>query len=211
MKKYILSLCFFPYATPAAAQSTEEWLRQKETALRYAVEQLAALRSQSAVLKKGYALVADGLQAIAAIKEGDHTLHALFQSTLRKLNPAYQRAVPKLQAQYTWLKQEIGRTTLELTRATANLTGAEISYLKRVLRRLEQQVAEGTKHLDALGTPGSLTLTDAERAGRIQALAQMAKSDIAFLLSFKKETAQLLAQRRVEQATIFYFQKIGGL
>ena len=213
MKKYLLLLFCFPFAMPSSAQNADEWLRQKETALKYALEQLVALQSQSRVLKKGYAIVETGLETLATIKGSDYNLHEAFQASLKKLKPSIRKKafMQLLHSQHDWLQAQIRSLNAELYKSTTLLAQGEKVYLAQVLQRLGEQVSVKATHFDALCNSGELVLGDAERLERIAALYQATREDLAFLKSFTEQTKQLLLQRRAEQATILHFQKIQGL
>ena len=213
MKKYLLLLFLCPFALPSKGQAADEWLRQKETALKYALEQLLALQSQSFILKKGYSIVETGLETLATIKGSDYNLHETFQASLKKLNPSIrnQAFLQQLHQQISWLQGWIGTLKRSLSSPNVLLTQGEKVSLLQVLQRLQEQVGAKASHLSALCSTGEFVLNDAERVERMTTLAQATREDLTFLKGFTVQTEQLLLQRLEEQAAIQHLKKIKGL
>ena len=57
------------------AQTYDEWFRQKKTAKKYLLDQIAALQTYIGYAEKGYSIVTGGLNTIKDIKHGDFNLH----------------------------------------------------------------------------------------------------------------------------------------
>ena len=69
------------------AQTWEEWFQQKKTRIKYLNEQIAANKSFFETLKKGYEVVAGGLELAESIRQEEFDLHNGFFESLRTLNP----------------------------------------------------------------------------------------------------------------------------
>lgn len=74
------------------AQTTDEWLNQKKTGLRYLAEQIAALKVYAGYLDKGYGIVRDGLAVIGDHKRGEFSLHKDYFAGLQKAKPDIQKS-----------------------------------------------------------------------------------------------------------------------
>src|SRR3954469_10258998 len=88
MKTILLVIATVLLFQSADAQTWDEWFKQKKTQKKYLVQQIAALRVYLDYLKKGYAVVHNGLNTIEHIKNGNFNLDRDFFSSLKNVNPA---------------------------------------------------------------------------------------------------------------------------
>src|SRR5690606_18622695 len=78
-----IMLCGFLHS-----QTIEEWTQQKQTQIKYLINQVAANKVYLEYIQKGYAIAGKGLSVIGQIKNGNFTLHKDFFNGLLSINPS---------------------------------------------------------------------------------------------------------------------------
>jgi hypothetical protein len=92
MKRMLSVLMGVFIALNVQAQTLDEWFKQKETAIKYLAEQVAALRLYGSTVKKGYDLVNGRLKDIGRLKESDFQLHQEHLASLFIAKPGVQNS-----------------------------------------------------------------------------------------------------------------------
>src|SRR6188768_3427858 len=69
------------------AQTVDEWLKQKETQIKYLVEQIGALKAYGEEMNKGYDIAHNGLTNVFNSKGGDYQLHSNYFLSLWRVKP----------------------------------------------------------------------------------------------------------------------------
>lgn len=196
----------------AEAQTAEEWLRQKETARKYSLAQLAALQARLGVVKKGYAVIQAGLETIREIKEGDFQQHQAFFTSLKSTNPAIQKGSLVGTAATLLLEQvQDIKETRRLLTTRRHLSRGEKEDAENLLSRLLVESLHQAAGLTLLTGAASLQLNDADRLKRIEALLEEIMDSLVFLRTFRAQLAGLDAHRAAEKAAIDHIRKIRGL
>src|SRR5690242_14181300 len=85
MRRMTLAGMFVMMAGMVHAQTFEEWFKQKETQIKYLVEQIIALKAYGEVMVKGYDIANKGLTNISGIKAGDYQQHSNYFLSLWKV------------------------------------------------------------------------------------------------------------------------------
>src|ERR1700746_1671157 len=91
MKKIFSLSVILHFATALHAQTFNEWFHQKETRIKYMLEQMASNQVYLQYLEEGYEVARKGWIAIQSIKEGDYRLHELFFNSLSIPNSKIQK------------------------------------------------------------------------------------------------------------------------
>lgn len=153
------------------AQTGEEWFRQKETAKKYLLEQIAALKVYGDYARKSYQIADKGWGILQGIKEGDVKLHSDFMASLSMVNPRIQASplvggIIHLQAR-TVRKIKAIRHCLNTSQ---RLTDPESKFCNQVLDGLLQEGAVVLEELLLLTASGGLELSDDQRLQRLHRL-----------------------------------------
>ena len=88
MKAAILIFAIIMFSREGFTQTIEEWTQQKQTQIKYLLNQVAANKVYIEYLQKGYSIASKGLTTIGQIKNGEYTLHKDFFNALLSINPA---------------------------------------------------------------------------------------------------------------------------
>ena len=88
MKAAILIFAIIMFSREGFTQTIEEWTQQKQTQIKYLLNQIAANKVYIGYLQKGYSIASKGLSTIGQIKNGEFTLHQDFFNRLLSINPA---------------------------------------------------------------------------------------------------------------------------
>ena len=197
MKGIGICLWLLIWGGTAQAQLWNELFRQKETALRYSAEQVAALRAYGAVLQKGYAVVQTGLQTIDALKKEDFLQHLAHITGLSEVNPAVKHKVQKT-GMNQLLAQTVERSNQALQWVTgeAYLTAGEKRYGRQVYQQLIKRCHDALEELETLLTDKEGAMDDAARLQRIEGLHGEVGQVYHFALHFGVGFRLLAGQRR---------------
>lgn len=153
------------------AQNSDEWLRQKQTRLRYLMAQTAALKIYTGYLKKGYGVVQNGLAVIKDVKTGEFSFHKDYFGGLQVVKPAVSRY---------W---KVGAITLsanrilELRRLSSNslirVRAANQLYYQQLVSAwngLLSALARNISEVQLFTGPNTFSLQDASRLEHISRL-----------------------------------------
>jgi hypothetical protein len=155
----------------AIGQTTAGILDQNATQLKYLAEQIAALRSYTAVLQQGYEMVGGGLDKIGNIKDADLTMHADYFKSLETVNPAVAGDI----------RLNTIRAICRNTMALANLLpdwNEELGPM--IAANLDSACEQDENWLEMVITDGDLQLEDAQRLAMIGMLYEQARARYAF-------------------------------
>jgi hypothetical protein len=202
MKALLIAPLLLLYAT-AHAQTSEEWLQQKETQKKYLLHQIAALKVYIDYAEKGYRIASKGLQTVQAIKEGDFNLHNEFFNSLKQVHPAIQqwsRVADIISIQIKIVKSAKG--VLSSIKENTNFARGEIDYCQTVFDHLLAECLENIEELLLVITSGELEMKDDERIKRIETLWLEMQDKYAFFTSFSNEIKLLSVQRGEEQKEV---------
>ncbi len=183
-------LIVLAFATPASAQTFNEFFRQSRTQRQYHAQQIAALRSYVSYARTGYELVSGGLHLVNEIPGSEWSLHQLFFNGLRSVNPSL--------GFHTRCALILGRVRLirgwldGLDRETAmdtHLHERARSFRSFLLARCSDLLEE----LAMLRSPGQRSMNDAERLTRLEQLERQATG---LTVGFSRFATQMLSLSR---------------
>lgn len=168
MKKTLLLLVFCTLYQVAGAQTFAEWFQQKKTQRKYLVEQIAAFRLYASYLQKGYKIAKEGTGLIGNITNGEFSLHQLFFTGLRHVNPAirsYGKAAEIVSIQASIIATcDSARTRASVGR---QFSRQELDMIGGVCSSLLVDVDKTVEELMDVITDDNLQMSDDQRTERI--------------------------------------------
>ncbi|WP_298708838.1 hypothetical protein [uncultured Chitinophaga sp.] len=186
MKVCVLVLALLCAVTASHGQGVNEWLRQNATQRKYLIQQIVALQAQIAQIKKGYEIAKSGYNTIHAIKNGEFSLHTVFFTGLKTVNPKvkkYARVADIIANQVTII--QVANQSIRQARSSPRFAAGELAAASEISTALLTEVAKTIDQLSAVILNGKYEMTDDERLRRIDQLYltsnQQAKT--AFTLS----------------------------
>jgi hypothetical protein len=190
-------------------QTWDEWFRQKKTQRKYLVEQIVKLQIYIGYVRKGYAIVDQGLHMIGKIKDGDFNLHSDFFNRLASVNPVV-RKYPKVAEIMRFQERIVSTCRKSKMRVTseAGFSATEISYVAKVHASLTGESMADLDELSELTTNAALEMSDVERIARLDKLHSKLENRYWFIISFCEQVAVLATQRAAELQQI---QKLKSL
>ncbi|SDE88329.1 hypothetical protein SAMN05216464_110176 [Mucilaginibacter pineti] len=212
MKKIILIITALFFAHTIHAQTFSEWFRQGKTQKKYLLEQIAALKAYTTVLKKGYDISQMGLTAIGDIKNGDFGLHSAYFNSLKAVNPEVAK-YPRI-ADILSMQQDI-QTLAGKSKSKAlqsNLFSvSEKDYLNGVYVRLNTDCLQTLNELEAVTTPGKLEMKYDERIKRIDKLFAQSQSQYGFAKSFSNDLLMMQIQKSYQNTDLQTARTLYGI
>lgn len=189
-------MAFFLVAQQAGAQTFAEWFQQKQTQIRYLIQQIGGLQLYLGYVKKGYNIVDKGWNTVKDLKNGEFNLHKDYFNSLKSVNPSirkYSRVAEIIALQF----QIIARYKIyyQKIKETNVFQPEEIDYCHDVFTKLIDDVADCIEQLTAVLSNGEWEMTDDERMNRIDQLFNEMTGKYAFVCSFG-DKAYLLGQQR---------------
>jgi hypothetical protein len=212
MKKIILIITALFIVHTIQAQTFSEWFRQGKTQKKYLIEQIAALKAYTTVLKKGYDISQKGLTTIGDIKNGDFGLHSTYFNSLKAVNPEvakYPRVADILSMQQniqTLASQSKSKATQSNLFATS-----EKDYITGVYGRLNADCLQTLNELEAVTTPGKLEMKDDERIKRIDKLFAQSQSQYEFAKSFSNDLLMMQIQKSYQNTDLQTARNLYGI
>lgn len=209
MRKLFLLLFFWHITSCAGAQTTEEWVRQKETAIKYLMEQILALKGYAHVLEEGYGIVQKGLALIHDVKGADFYQHQSYMQSLLQIAPALHHYAKTsgcfvLQA---YLEKR-GKDLIVLAHAEPGLQDKEKAYIRQVVEAMVNESKVLILALKMVLQMGAYGMQDNERLTRVNGIHADLQDKKVRLLSFIQQTGSLIAERNREDAGIRRLKKI---
>ena len=155
----------------ADAQTWNEWFHQNKTQKKYLLAQIAALEIYVGQLKKGFTICQQGLQFIHEVKNGEFTLHSLFFSSLKKVNPQVIRYahVAEIIANQAYILANY-KKVISAASACGQFNADELQLISECFANLIGDVSQTLDDLLAVTTDGKIEMTDDERLKRIEAI-----------------------------------------
>ncbi len=199
MKMCVLIIVLMSLFLPVKSQVINEWLRQKATQRKYLIQQIIALQAQIAQLKKGFDIAKKGYGAIQSIKNGELSLHTLFLSELKIVNPKikkYARVADIISNQITVLK--VCKENIRKVRSTGMFRPSEISAITDVTTTLFRETAQTIDQLASVILNGRYEMTDGERLVRIDRLYADSKKQVETSLTLSQQVS-FVNQNRLQQ------------
>ncbi len=212
LKKLITTGIALLFTGALAAQTSAEWLRQKETQKKYLVQQIAALSVYSGYLSKGYNLIKSGLNTIQKIKSDDANLHTNYFTSLSNLNPKlkkYGRIADIIAIQISIAAQ--AKKTITNFSSSHWFDKTELTYLRNVINNLLTDCASNLQELFTLITNTNLQMKDDERIKAIDKLYSDMLDKQIFIHAFSSSSAGLGIQRVNEENQLIVSKKINDI
>lgn len=210
--KTISIILFALSANCCHSQTYDEWFRQKKTAKKYLLEQIAALQTYIGYAEKGYSIVHGGLNTIRDIKHGDFDLHNNYFTSLLSVNPSvkkYSKVAAIISMQISIAKQVSG--TIKTCKRSNMLLSSELSYLQKVFSNFLDECVKDLDELVSLITNDEAQMKDDERIKRINLLYDDMKDKQIFSTSFSHSAKGLTVQRMNDRNDIIISKKLNGL
>ncbi len=212
MKKYVLLIVLFVSAEIVFGQTTEEWIEQDKTQIKYLLQQIAAQKVYLDYLEKGYDIAMDGLHAIRDIKKGDFNLHSDYFNSLKEVNSKIKNSArfgDIISLQSRIIKK--AKSTIEHVRECNQFTYKEIGYVKNVFDHLLDECSKDIEVLITIVTSGELEMKDDERINRIDKIYDEMQDKFSFCNSFSNQASVLGLQREGDQYEVNRIKKLNGL
>lgn len=199
MKSIIMGLALSLFAATGYAQTWEEWIRPKQTQIKYLRQQIAKLQVYLGAVREGYAIVRQGLDVIGNIKEGEFDLHDLFFSNLKRVKePIYQLShVSECDA----LQRRIRSSAFALQQYVqqAPLLSDELrAFVTRQLEGILKGLQMDLQQLQVALSSGDIELSDRERIDQIQKIHNALFQKSEFITRFTA-AVRLLCERRQKE------------
>lgn len=184
-------------AWPAWSQTTDEWLRQKETARRYLTESIVQLRAVAGSVQEGYRITREGLAAVHRIKEGDFSLHRDYITSLSRVSSPV-RSYDKVAAAAGLVARirDLHYRHLLAVRRSRQFTADEEAYQQRVYVVLLRQSTHLLQSLLTVLQDGTLEMKEAHRLARIDAVHAQLEGHYHFARQFYAGSLRLALQRQ---------------
>ncbi|XHR94307.1 hypothetical protein ACFJIV_29150 [Mucilaginibacter sp. UC70_90] len=136
----------------------------------------------------------------------------MYLSGLKAVSPAV-RQYPRV-ADILALQQQTAETVTGSKKRSASsgsYTPEELTYIRSVYERLDQDCSRTLTDLDAVTTPGKLEMKDDERLKRIDQLFADSQSQYRFAQSFSSDLSVMTVQKAAEQREINNQKIINGI
>lgn len=200
MKKICSTILFLMFMAHLQAQTVQELTQQKQTQIKYLLEQIAAIQTHIGTVEKGYAVARKGLGTINDIKKGDFQLHSGYFASLSNMNPhlkKYSKIGDIITLQWSIL-QEYQKTRKSI-HGSNGINTDEATYINRVFTNLIRESLALVDHLIALTRSGATQLRDDERLKGIDMIYGAMQDQYAFAQSFGSSVQLLVLQRTKEK------------
>lgn len=210
MRKVIMIGMLIIHASMLHAQTFEEWFKQKETQIKYLVEQIGALKAYGEVINKGYDIAHNGLTNVFNSKEGDYRQHNNYFLSLWKVKPgvkSYSRISSILNMKADIEKQY----RLIKSSATEFLNDKERTYVNSVYGNLIYSCNDLADELKMIINNDQLQLKDDERIQRIDKIFGEMQDRYQFSQSFASEIKLLVISRLKEANDVSKLNSLYGI
>jgi hypothetical protein len=193
----------------ANAQTWEEWTEQKETQIKYLVQQIAAFQTYLGYARQGYEIAHKGITTVENIKNGEWNLHKDFFGSLKTVNPVIKNSakVTDIIALQVGLVKT-SRILIDECRQNGQVTSQEIAYLENVCNKLLLESLKNIDELIMVITSGELQMKDDERINQIEKIYADMKEKQVFFRSFGSSLIRLLKNRSHEKFEIELFKTL---
>ncbi|HEY4197347.1 MAG TPA: hypothetical protein VGM63_17515 [Mucilaginibacter sp.] len=194
---FCLGSCFLLLgsAERSEAQTFGEWFNQKETLIKYLLQQIAAVAQYSSYVKQGYQISRNGLGNIGAYIKDEHGLHSAYYSSLRTVNPEIKDN-PNADTIISYAAQIPGQ--FDHLKSLAGLDAGNRKYIARVEAKVLAECDEDLAELQLVLTSGQAQMSDDERINRLDQIYVRVKDKCAFTQAFCNNVRTLSLQRNLE-------------
>lgn len=209
MEKLIIVAALLVYSVLANAQTFDEWFKQKETQIKYLVEQIGALKAYGEIINKGYDIAHNGLTNVFGSKERDYQQHSNYFLSLLKVK-ADIRNYSKI-ADIFKMESDVERQFHMMGFSTDYLSSREKNYINAVFTNLIQECIDLSDQLNMILNDGQLQLKDDERIQRIDKIYLEMQDRYEFSQLFSNEIKFLVIHRVKEERELNRLSWLHGL
>lgn len=210
MKMLIVVVLMLVLQRNAQAQLFKEWFRQKKTQKEYLLKQIAELKIYLSYLQKGYKIVESGINTVREIKNGEFSLHDLYYSSLKRVNPEIRKLPQAVSiVENTQYIFSATNDLIKVVESTALLNEAQSNLLNIACPAIRRDAEQVTDALLAVLTDRSLELTDDERIARIQQIYDYSLQQTVFVKELCSSVYSLtwaseMDSREIQKIKSFY-------
>lgn len=193
-------------------QLFKEFFKQEQTQKEYLLKQIAAFRTYSGHVKKGYSIAKKGLTNIRNIKNRDLEMHSKFFASLKKVNTkiySYSKVADIISLEMQIV--DTYKSTYNNAQLSKMFGSREMRYIYKVFSNLLNSCAGDIKELNALTTANIFEMKDDERIQRIEAIYNNVKDQFTFARSFDAEVKIMALQRMKEKHNIQSSRTLTGV
>ena len=208
MKKFLL-VVFIAMVSNTYAQTFDEWFRQKETQIKYLIEQIGALRAYGEVINKGYDITHNGLATIFKSKDSDCIQHSSYFLSLWKVKlgiKSYSRVLSIYQ-----MKAAIEKQYQAIHYPAEFLSTKDEAYINDVFSNLLNECSALTGDLQMVISDNQLELKDDERIARIDKIFFQMQDRYQFSQSFSSQVNVLVISRLGEKHELDKLSSLYGI
>lgn len=212
MKAAILIFAIIMFSREGFTQTIEEWTQQKQTQIKYLLNQVAANKVYIEYLQKGYSIASKGLTTIGQIKNGEYTLHKDFFNALLSINPAIKNwsKVAGIVAIQVQIIKQVNKGFNRI-KELDQLTPDELDYCSTIIQNLFNDCEEIIRELLIIISDGNLEMKDDERIRRIDQLYLSMQSNFTFCTKLNNQMHMLSVQRIHERSAIHLDKKLNAV
>lgn len=212
MKILVVVVFMLGFQSTSQAQLFKEWFRQKKTQKEYLLKQIAELKIYLSYLKKGYQIVESGINTVHSIKNGEFSLHDLYYSSLKRVNPEIRKlpqAVSIVEnTQYIFSATDDLIKVVESTQLLNSSQSSLLNIACPAIRKDAEQVAEA---LLVVLTDRSLHLTDDERIQRMQQIYEYSVQQTVFVKDLCSNVYSLTSGTEIESRETETIKRFYGI
>lgn len=197
MRSLIVAVVMVLITNMVKAQTFDEWFKQKETQIKYLIEQIAALEAYGEVVNRGYDIAHNGLTNVFGSKEADYKQHNSYFLSLWKVKPEirnYSKVFSVYQMKgYVDKQQQLFKSSV-----TNFLVDKETDYINSVYSNLVGNSNNLISELYLITRDDQLQLKDDERINRVNRIYLEMERIYEFSQSFTNQAIILIANRLEE-------------
>lgn len=209
MRRMIIVAVWLLAAGITNAQTVDEWFKQKQTQIKYLVEQIGALKAYGEVVNKGFDIAHSGLSNIFDSKDGDYMQHNSYFLSLWKVKYGirnYSKVLSILK-----MKVDIEKQYSLVKSPTAVLNNKEKEYVDKVFSNLLNECDDLAHELKIVISDDQLQLKDDERIQRMDKIYFEMQDRYEFTQSFSNEVKLLLMNRLKDKNEINKLSSLSGI
>jgi len=148
----------------------------------------------------GYKIVSQGYDQIKGIARGNFTLHQTFLNSLLAVSPAvrnYYKVISIINNEAELVREY--QSAQHYFQSGGHFTAAELDYFSTLYGNLLTGSLQNLDELEAVMSPGTLRMSDAERLGAIDRIDGDMTTRLNFLRAFNDDAAIQAGRRGIEQ------------
>lgn len=176
------------------------------------LQQIAALQGYIRTAEKGYQIAEQGIATVREIKNGEFSLHSIFFSSLRAVNPAVKNMgqTGEILSLQISMIENFSRS-LNAWKQSTWLQPTEVSMMDDVYANMVTTGLKDANSLSDLTSDGALQMSDGERIRRIETLNEEMKAQQVSVQDYVDGTNLLILRRQQEAENIMVLKNIYGL